>query len=390
VLQRRRRADQTTPLRRVRLRQEAGDRDPRKCRIAVKGVAVVVGELDCFVNRMQVLRRVVSQRAKIEALEDVQRLEQHRPLIPRSRLVHVESVEVDGDRPLDRAVIRREIFVGEHAAGRTIRVGDASRDVAGVERIASRANGRSPIVRPLQRRALGRDDRAQRLREIRLPEHLADLRHPSVGIVGLLRPLVPLGGGPLADQEITEKRVHRKAVGVFNRRLHHLLEAHRPFGFEGECHRVEHRRDRRSERPVAVDLSLRLKQIDRRRLRRGTLAVDDDHFARLRVVDHRGRFAAEAEVRNLHDRCREHRRHARIHGVAALFEHANAGSHRIMTAGGDDAVSADDFGPHGFRARCDPRRLLGADDRYADEREKPAERREIVPHRAEIIECRSL
>jgi len=158
----------------------------------------------------------------------------------------------------------------------------------------------------LQCRRLGLDQPAQRAREVRLAEHLANVRDVTVRVVGLRRPLILFGRLALAHQETVEEGVHRKAVGELDRGLQHLIEMHRPLGLEGDRHRVEHRRHRRAERTVARHETLRREQRGGRRLRRRTLAVDDDDLLRLRVVDHRRRFAAETEVRDLADRSRKH------------------------------------------------------------------------------------
>ena len=86
-----------------RLREQAGHRHLHERRIAVVGVAVGVGQLDRFVDRMQVIGGVVTHSPQIDALEDVQRLQEHRPLIPRLCLVDVEAVKVDRRRLLDGA-----------------------------------------------------------------------------------------------------------------------------------------------------------------------------------------------------------------------------------------------------------------------------------------------
>ena len=288
--------DEATPFCRVRPRQQPNDRHLRERRIAIERVAVVVGELDRFVDGVEIVRRIVPERPQVDALEDVQRLQQHRPLIPGAGFVHVEAVEVDRDRLFDRAVIRGEVVVRKHAASGAVGVDDPPRDVAGVERVTAGADRGSTVVRAFERGVLCGDDRAERFREIRLTEHLADFAHPTIWVVGVLRPLERFGRLTLPRQDVAQEPVHRKPIGVLDRRLHDLLESHRALRFERKRHRVEHGGDGGSERAVAVDLALGFEELGGRRAWRGTLAVDDDHFARLRVVDHRRRFAAEPEV----------------------------------------------------------------------------------------------
>ena len=359
----------------VRLREEPGHRHLREERIAVVGVAVVVGELDGLVHGVDVVGRVGAHRLQVHAFQDVQRLEEHRPLVPRARLVDVEAVEVRRDRLLDAAVVGGEVVVGEHAARGAIGLRDPARDVAGVEGVAAGANRGDAVVTLRVRGLLGGHDRAQRAREVRLAEDLADLRDAAVRVVGLRRPLVLLGRLPLADEEVAEELVHREAVGELDRGRHHLLEAHRALLLERERHRVHHRRDRRAERTVAGNEARRFEERRVRRLRRRPLTADDDDLLRLRVVDHRRDFAAEAEVRDLDDRRREDRRDARVDGVAALLEDAHAGFDRVVPSRGDDPVRPEDLGPHRRRAlRRDARRLLRVAHGDADGRDGPRDR----------------
>ena len=157
-----------------------------------------------------------------------------------------------------------------------------------------------------------------------------------------------------------QELIHRKPVGELDRRLHHLLETERPFRFERERHRVHERRNRRAEWTVAGDGTALLEEIRRGRFGCGTLPVDHDDLACLRVVNHRRRFAAEAEVRDLTHGRREYRGDTSVDGVAALLEHADAGGDRVMAAGGHDGACAANFRPHRFTAsRGDPWRFLG-------------------------------
>ena len=153
-------------------------------------------------------------------------------------------------------------------------------------------------------------------------------------------------------RKVVEKLVHREAVGELDRRPQHLFEPHRAPGFERKRHRVQHRRNRGAERPVARNQSLRGEQRGRRSPGRRPLSVDDDDVPRLRVVDHRRRFAAEAEVGDFADRRGEHRGDAGIHGVAPLLHHADPGGDGIVPSGGHDAIRAEDFRPE----RLDRRR----------------------------------
>jgi hypothetical protein len=243
------------------------------------------------------------------------------------------------------------------------------RDVACIERVPTRANRGGAIAPPGERRLFRRDDRAQCAGQIRLPEQLAGLGDPAVRIVRLRRPLVLFRRLSLAHEEVVQELVHRKAIGQLDRRLHDLLEAHRALGFEREGHGIHHGGNRRAEWTVARYEAAHFEQIRRCRFGRRALPVDYDDLPRLRVVDHRRHFTAEPEVRDLADGGGEHRRHARVDRVAALIQHPDAGGHRIMTSGRDDAVCAANLGPHGFTApRRNARRLLRRQRGRGDQR----------------------
>src|SRR5580765_5858163 len=98
LLERCLRADQRPPFGGVRFRQQTGNRHGGKCRVAVKRIAVRVGELDRFVYLMDVFGSVVAGGFEINTFADVQRLQQARALIPGSGLVDVESVKRTGGR----------------------------------------------------------------------------------------------------------------------------------------------------------------------------------------------------------------------------------------------------------------------------------------------------
>jgi hypothetical protein len=73
-------------------------------------------------------------------------------------------------------------------------------------------------------------------------------------------------------------------------------------------------------RAVGVDFAFRRVQLWPCGFRRGPLTVDDVDLPRLCIVDDGRGLTAEPKVRDLDDRGREHRRHARVNRVATLFE----------------------------------------------------------------------
>jgi hypothetical protein len=295
----------------------------------------------------------VAHGLEVEALEQVERLQQHGPLVPGAGLQHLVAVEARAHRLLDAALVAGQVFVRHHAAGRARRVRDPARERALVKGVAPRLDRRLAVL-GLQPGGLFRgQDRAQGARQLRLAEQLAHLGRAAVAVVDAHRVRIGLGVLALADHLRAQELVHREAVRQLERRGHHLLEAQRAELGERDRHRVEHRRHRRAERPVAVDLPLRGEQLGGGRARRRPLAIDHHRAAALRVVDQQRRLAAEAEMRNLDDGRRQHAGDAGVDRVAALLHHADARGDRVMPPGGDDAARAGDLGPQrvGPRAR---------------------------------------
>ena len=353
VFQRRLRRDQFPALGGIRFREQPFQGHLRERGIAEERVAVVVGEFQGLVHGVDIVGRVQPHRFQVVAFEDVEGHEHHRALIPGPGLVDLEAVKQRRYRGLDGAVVVGEILVGEHATLGAVGLDDATRDVALVKGIAPGANGGAAVGIFLQGVPLGGDDRPQRSREIRLTENLTHLREPAARIVEMA-PFVGFGLLAVARHIFAQQRIHGKAVGEGDGGRHDLFEAQGAEAFEHEGHRIQHRGNGRPERSVAVDLALRRKQRGRGGLWRGALAVDHVDLFRFRVVDHHRRFAAETEMRNLHDRGGEHRGYAGVDGVAALFQDARAGGNRVVPAGGDDPALAEDFGAHRLLPRRRP------------------------------------
>jgi hypothetical protein len=186
-----------------------------------------------------------------------------------------------------------------------------------------------------------------------------------------------LGRLALRYQIATQEVVHRETVGELNRRLHHLLEPQSAFRFECDRHRIEHRRNRRAERPVARRAPFTCEECGRRRFRRRALPVDDDHLVRRGVINDGWRFAAKAEVGDLAHGRGEHCSDTGVHGIAALLQDPDAAGDRIMASGGDDAMCAENLRLErvGARHRCGLRagcRAAGCEYGHRAAREKGA------------------
>ena len=93
---------------------------------------------------------------------------------------------------------------------------------AGLDRLLAR-------WRPAPGRLLRRRERAQRRREIRLPEHLADRRDLPARIIGPHRPGVRLACRALGLEVVVQELVHREAVRQLDRRLEDVRERLVPY-----------------------------------------------------------------------------------------------------------------------------------------------------------------
>ncbi len=296
---------------------------------------------------MDVLRAVVAHRLEVEVLQDVERLEQRRSLHPAVQLVDVDAAVVGVRGLLEFDAPAREVLLRDQAALLLQPAHEFLADVAAVEALVRGHDRFLARAARGERLRLRLHQLAQRRRQVRLAEDLSRVRrlarlsemrqHDGLRVRPLLDLLLqgfdPVGG----------LGVDRVAVGERDGGLQHLLEPHRALGLERERHRVEHRGNRRAQRTVAGRTSFGRKQRRRCLARRGTLAVDDDHLAGSRVVDHRRCLTAEAEVRDLAHGRGENRGHPGVDRVAALLQDANPGCDRIVTARRDDPMCAEYF-----------------------------------------------
>src|SRR5262249_7745322 len=148
-------------------------RHAREIRVAVVGVTVVVGELDRLRDGMDVLGRAETHLGEIEALEDVQGLKEHGPLVPEAALVDRVPMEAGRGWFLALAMVSGQVLIGEETAGPPGRVGHTARDLSFVERVTPGAKGARAVVAALELGALGGDDRPERDRELGLAKRLA-------------------------------------------------------------------------------------------------------------------------------------------------------------------------------------------------------------------------
>ena len=111
------RVDQRRALLRIGLRQQAFARHLHERRVGVVGVAVGVGQLHRLGDGVHVVGAVVAHRRQVERLEDVERLQQHRPLAREAVLVDGVAAIGRGRRLLDAGEVLGEVAERRTAPG---------------------------------------------------------------------------------------------------------------------------------------------------------------------------------------------------------------------------------------------------------------------------------
>ena len=126
---------------RVDLGEEAVHRHLHVLGVAVVGFAIREGELHRLHHHVQGPGRVLPERGEVVALEEVQHLEQHRPLAGEAAGRHLVVVEGGPERGRHLDLEPGEVLVAEQAAFLLVEGGDAPRDRALVEGVARGADG---------------------------------------------------------------------------------------------------------------------------------------------------------------------------------------------------------------------------------------------------------
>ena len=288
---------------------------------------------------MDVLRAVVAQRAQVGVLEDVERLQHRRALLPDGEFVDVVAAVVGAVRLLDQHFPVREVGLGEQAAVLLHPAHDLIGDIALVEAVVRRVDGLLARLLRAQRLSLGLDQLAERRSEVGLPEDLA--RDRRLACLAHMREehtrrVLPLLDARLAVLDpVRRLRLDRIALlGHLDRRREHLRERHR--AVLGE-HR--HQATRCAGRHCRERAELRRKahalgpvELRRRPARGHAKCVDADDLLEPRMVDERLRLTTAAERIPHGARGGEHRRR-RVHRVAALLEDHRAGGRGERLAG---------------------------------------------------------
>src|SRR5262249_9671400 len=107
-------------------------------RVAVIGLAVGKGELQCFGHMVDVIRAVLPEAGEIGALEQCQSLQQDRPLAPSAASEDFEIAEPAALRRADRRAVLGEVLGREKTAFLSHEGDNLAGDVAAVERVARR------------------------------------------------------------------------------------------------------------------------------------------------------------------------------------------------------------------------------------------------------------
>ena len=328
--------------------------------VAVVGVAIGVGQFHGFDGVMNVIGRV-GLRA-IVAFHDVQDFEHRGTLAPEAGLVNGVAVEGGGDGLLGLKLEGGHVFIAQQSAVGLAEGVDLAGDFAAIEIVADGVDGgfAGRAVRECFLFGLGHG--AEGAGGVGLAEDFANLRRVAIGHE------VRLGGGPKIEKfaaggdGLGSHFIDGVTVGVFNGGGNGFLEGLGSVVAQGDQAGVHHAGHQRGHETgdgdnalqagfavLAADLDFTglertlAEHIGAGEFGHGADAGDGVNLAVLGANED-GRFAAQAEVRKLRDRSREHGGDANVHRVAAAIVHAHAGFGGVFTSGGHSAMSS----PHGL------------------------------------------
>ena len=169
--------DEPLACRGVRLREQRVGGDFHEVRVAVVRVAVGEGELDRLDETVQVRRRVVAEGLEVDAVEEVEHLEQRRPLTPEAARGDVVTAERGPQCGAHLDAELGEVTGGERSAFDAVELGDALGRLAAIELIARRAH---PGLTAAARLRFGPGHAAERLAQLALHENLTHAKRPAV------------------------------------------------------------------------------------------------------------------------------------------------------------------------------------------------------------------
>ena len=357
-------ADEPAPRRVVVVREQGLHGHVDKIRVSVEGLAVGKGELGALDHGVDELRAQWVHGRHVEALEQGELLQKHRPLRPRTALAERVVAVVVAHRVFVSGAPRRHVGARQHAPvappagvhdlGLTAEAIDRVRDETPVPRLARRLD--LAVAIPLAA-GLGLGEQAPpRRRQGLVGVEGADGRHVAAAQVqvGRCRPLV--------HEQIAHHGYgcvhaldHRDAgLGVVDGALEDVVEAqgavvaqqHHP-AVEGARHHGGQQPGRRhqveAEAPVVVDGGAG---------RRRALGAHHTGLGPVGpVVEDRQVTARPVEVGLRHLQSQAGGDH-RVEGVAAGLQHGHARRRGQPVGGGDGAKGAGQLragGEHGLR-----------------------------------------
>ena len=364
------RVDELAALGRVLLAEKHVERNSGEVGVGVEGLAVGEGELGALDGGVDVVGRIVAHGLEVEVLEQVELLQEDRPLAPRPALMDPVAAVARGDRFLDSPPVARKVLGGQEAPVRL---------PGGVEELVVRAPalnclGDLPLVEdcagrlqrlltaPVGAARFGGEEPPHRVGPVEVVELVAHLGHTVAGEVDRRRgrPLLPVAILIPLDAA-AQSRVHGETVlGQLDGIAEDIGQAHGPEALEGEYPRVHCPRNGRGQEAVAGDdvEAQATEVVEGRALRHPALTVDRMDVLGLGLMDENRHLAADAVLVRLEHRQAEGDGRRGVDGVAAMLQHAEAGRGRQVVLARDHAVGAMHNRPQRRRS-VDVARVLG-------------------------------
>ncbi len=270
---------------------------------------------------MHIVDRVVAERRQLGWVEQIEGLNECRPLAPRTARIDLPVREAGAQGRLDRYVEVIHVLESQPSVVLAMERGDRGGDVAAVKRIA----GGRQAYRPTgcQMRPLFLDHESKCGREVGLEEQLADAGRPAAWNIdsGARRPARVIRF--VERDHIGEQRVHREAVArKADRRCRDVSERHRAEPFQRCYPSVWSRRHNSSPQPIRdASAVLAAEILGIGRLRPPTETAYRRDLFRGRLIEHdRGDARRRHDVR-LQDFQGDTASHAGVDRVAASLQH---------------------------------------------------------------------